>query len=256
MTGGSFGDTDCDRRLHWSPKTLSHPTSGRGGHMNEQTDEHRIRLVLLDSRTLFRASLSRLLASQRGLEIVGECGSAAEAQEMLHAAPVDVVLLDPDHVTEGAEGFLSAARRSGYEGRFLIVADVADARKSALAIRLGASGTFLTSEAPDRLVRAITLVANGEIWLDQKVIHLLADQTVYRPLRMDDWKSRYLLSDRQQRVLLGILEGLTNGKIAGNLGVSEGAVKVTMQQLFLKTGVRKRSRLVRAVLEDSMGTAQ
>jgi hypothetical protein len=131
-------------------------------------------------------------------------------------------LLDPAHATEGgADGFLSAARRSGYQGRFLVVADAADARKSALAIRLGASGTFLTSEAPDRLVRAITLVANGGIWLDPAVIQLLADQSVYRPLQMDDWKSRYLLSDRQQKVLLGILEGLTNGKIAANLGVSE-----------------------------------
>ncbi|MGA2039414.1 MAG: response regulator transcription factor [Bryobacteraceae bacterium] len=222
--------------------------------MSEQKDEHRIRLVLLDSRTLFRASLSRLLASQCGLEIVGECGSAAEAQEILRGSPVDVVLLDPARATEGgADGFLSAARRSGYQGKFLVVADAADARKSAIAIRLGASGTFLTSEAPDRLVRAITLVANGGIWLDPAVIQLLADQSVYRPLQMEDWKSRYLLSDRQQKVLLGILEGLTNGKIAANLGVSESAVKVTMQQLFLKAGVRKRSRLVRAVLEGSLG---
>ncbi|MGA9104648.1 MAG: LuxR C-terminal-related transcriptional regulator [Bryobacteraceae bacterium] len=224
--------------------------------MNEQTGDHRIRLLLLDNRTLFRASLSHLLASQRGLEIVGECGSPAEALEMLHGSRVDVVLVDPDHATEGADGLLSAARRSGYQGRFLVVADAADARKSALAIRLGGSGTFLTSEAPDRLVRAITLVANGSIWLDQRVIQLLADQSVYRPLQMEDWKSRYLLSDRQQNVLLGILEGLTNGKIAANLGVSERAVKVTVQQLFLKTGVRKRSRLVRAVLEDSMGAAK
>ncbi len=224
--------------------------------MSEQTDENRIRLVLLDSRTLFRASLSHLLASQRGLEIVGECGSPAEALEMLHASPVDVVLLDPDDATEGgADGFLSAARRSGYQGKFLIVADAADAKKSALAIRLGASGTFLTSEAPDRLVRAITLVTNGGIWLDPRVIQLLADQSAYRPLQMDE-KFRCLLSDRQQRVLLGILEGLTNGKIAGNLGVSERAVKVTVQQLFLITGVRKRSRLVRAVLEGPLGTAK
>lgn len=226
--------------------------------MNEQVGDHRIRLLLLDSRTLFRASLAHLLASQRGLEIVGECGSAAEAEEMLHASPpVDVVLLDPDHATEGGpDGLLSSARRGGYQGRFLVVADAADARKAVLAIRLGGSGTFLTSEAPDRLVRAITLVANGSMWLDQRVIQFLADQAVYRPLQMHDWKSRYLLSDRQQQVFLGILEGLTNGKIAANLGVSERAVKVTVQQLFIKAGVRKRSRLVRAVLEGSLGTAK
>jgi two-component system nitrate/nitrite response regulator NarL len=219
--------------------------------VTEQTEGSRIRLVLLDSRTLFRASLSRLLASQRGLEIVGECGNPAEALAMLHASAVDIVLMDHAHATEGVDGFIAIARRSGYQGRFLTVADSSDAMKSALAIRLGVSGTFLTSEGPERLVRAITLVAHGAIWLDQGVIQLLADQSSYRPLQMDDWKSRYLLSDRQQKVLLGILEGLTNGKIAGNLGVSERVVKVTVRQLFFKTGVRTRSRLVRAVLEGS-----
>ncbi|MGA2275121.1 MAG: response regulator transcription factor [Bryobacteraceae bacterium] len=223
--------------------------------MNEQTQENRIRLMLLESRVLFRAGLSRLLASQLGLEIMGECGSPAEALEMLHASPVDVVLLGPGHATE-RDGFIAAARRGGYQGRFLIVADAADARHSALAIRLGASGIFLTSEAPERLVRAITLVANGAFWLDRRVIQLLADQSAYRPLQMDDWKSRYLLSERQQKVLLGILEGLTNGRIAGNLGVSERAVKLSVQQLFLKAGVRKRSQLVRAALEGSFGNRQ
>lgn len=224
--------------------------------MNEQTQENRVRLVLLDDQALFRASLSRLLASHRGLEVVGECGSPAEALEMLSASPVDVVLLDPGHATEGGDGFMSAARRNGYQGRFLIVAGAADARDSALAIKLGASGIFLKSEAPDCLVRAITQVANGAVWFDHRIIQLLADESVDRFRQMDDPNSRNLLSDRAQKVLLGILGGLTNRKIADNLGLSEGSVKATVQQLFLKANVRTRSQLVRAVLEGSLGTAE
>jgi DNA-binding NarL/FixJ family response regulator len=46
---------------------------------------------------------------------------------------------------------------------------------------------------------------------------------------------------------------LTNGKIAARLGLTEGAVKSTLQQLFEKTNVRTRSQLVRVAVEASIG---
>jgi len=214
-------------------------------------DEHRgeipIRLLLLDDQALFRASLGRLLASKPGLEVVGECGSSAEAIGILGSSPVDIVLLDFAHAT-GDDGFLSAARRNGYQGRFLIVAAGADALTSAAAIRRGASGVFLMSEAPDRLVQAITLVANGAVWLDRQIIHILANESAAP-------RSSSVLTEREQKVLLGILGGLTNKRIGQNLGLSEGSVKASVQQLFYRTGVRTRSQLVRAALEGSLGTA-
>jgi two-component system nitrate/nitrite response regulator NarL len=62
------------------------------------------------------------------------------------------------------------------------------------------------------------------------------------------------LTERQQRVLRGVFDGLTNKEIAGQLGVTEGAVKATLQQLFRKAHVRTRVRLVRIVFESSFGS--
>ena len=64
------------------------------------------------------------------------------------------------------------------------------------------------------------------------------------------------LTEREQQVLQGIFEGLSNKEIAGRLGVSESAVKATLQQLFQKTHVRTRSQLVRIALEESLGTTR
>jgi DNA-binding NarL/FixJ family response regulator len=151
---------------------------------------------------------------------------------------------------------MSAAHRNGYQGRFLIVAAAADVRSSAIAIKLGASGIFLKSEPPHRLVQAITLVANGAVWLDRGTIRLLADQSVERFLQLDGQGTASRLTDREQKVLLGILAGLSNRKIGENLGLSEGSVKTSVQQLFYRSGVRTRSRLVRAALEGSLGMAR
>lgn len=220
--------------------------------VHQPSDENRIRLVLLDDHVLFRASLARLLASEAGFEVAGECGSTPEALEAVHASQVDVVLLDFNVGLDHANDFISAARKAGYQGRFLIVAGSVEAERSAMALKLGVSGIFLKSEAPERLIQAIRVIASGAVWVDQKIIQALANQCLSQP-RRGDQKSVGVLDDREQRVLLGILGGLKNRKIAEGMGISESAVKNILQALFSRTGVRTRSQLVRLALEGSLG---
>jgi two-component system, NarL family, nitrate/nitrite response regulator NarL len=155
-----------------SVNTNSHPVPQRSAHRipaarhgatRKEAPENRIRLVLLDEHSLFRESLSRFLASEARFEVVGEGGAAAEALEILKSSTVDVMLLDFDIRTEHGEDIISAAHQAGYQGRFLIVTGAPDVQKSAMALKRGASGIFLKSEAPERLIQAIRLVANGEL---------------------------------------------------------------------------------------------
>jgi DNA-binding NarL/FixJ family response regulator len=60
------------------------------------------------------------------------------------------------------------------------------------------------------------------------------------------------LSARERRVLGGVFDGLTNKEIAAEVGVTEGAVKATLQRLFRKTTVRTRAQLVRAVVDGAL----
>jgi DNA-binding NarL/FixJ family response regulator len=212
-------------------------------------------LILLDDQVLFRTSLGRFLAAQPDLEVAGECATTSEALEMLRASKVDIVLLDFNRIGEVGNSFVSAARRAGYQGRFLILAGAVDSRQSAAAIQLGASGIFLKLEPPARLVQAIQLVVAGAVWLDQTVVRLLADRSFDRLPHLDGRKAVICLTDRERNVLLGVLKGLTNRKIGDNLGLSEGSVKASVQQLFSKTGVRRRSQLVRVALERSLTSA-
>jgi len=64
------------------------------------------------------------------------------------------------------------------------------------------------------------------------------------------------LTPRERHVLRGVFEGLTNKQIATDVGVSESAVKATLQHLFRKTEVRTRAQLVRIVVEGSLGAPQ
>jgi DNA-binding NarL/FixJ family response regulator len=211
-----------------------------------------IRLLLLDDHVLFRESLSRLLTSEADFEMAGHCGTTAEALEILSAKPVDVVLLDFDLGEDQGAQFVSRAREAGYKGKILMVTAGMSAAESSAALRTGASGIFLKYNSPGSLAQAIRLVAGGEMWVDQRVIQMLANLVPQR----QDASFRKLLTEREQEVLRGLFEGLTNKEIAAQLAVSESAIKATLQQLFQKTGVRTRSQLVRIALESSLASSR
>jgi DNA-binding NarL/FixJ family response regulator len=159
------------------------------------------------------------------------------------------VLLDYDLGEERGTHFLAAARGAGYPGKVLLVTAGMTARESSAALHSGAAGIFLKHNSPGTLVKAVRAVMGGEVWVDPKVIQSLADRVDQR----DDERPSPLLTEREQQVLHGIFEGLTNKEIGARLDVSDGAVKATLQQLFQKTGVRTRSQLVRIALEGSLG---
>jgi DNA-binding NarL/FixJ family response regulator len=209
-----------------------------------------IRLLLLDDHVLFRESLSRLLESEPDFEMSGHCGTSSEALELLRRAAVDVILLDFDLGEDHGSQFISAARRAGYKGRILMVTAGMSAMESSYALQMGASGIFLKHNSPGNLAKAIRMVAAGEMWVDQRVIRAMADGVRYG----EEQSIRQSLTEREQEVLRGIFEGLSNKEIAAQIGVSESAVKATLQQLFQKTRVRTRSQLVRIALETSLGT--
>ena len=209
----------------------------------------RIRLLLVDDHILFRDGLRRLLALEPDLEVVTCCGTTAEALDTVGREPVDMVLLDYDLGEDHGSHFLSSARRAGYLGKVLMVTAGMTANESSAALHLGASGIFLKHNSPGTLAKAVRLIMGGEMWVDPKVIQLMADRVDQR----DEERVSPLLTEREQQVLRGIFEGLSNKEIGVRLGVTDGAVKATLQHLFQKTGVRTRSQLVRIALESSLG---
>lgn len=207
-----------------------------------------IRLLLLDDHVLFRESVSRLLASEPDFEMAAECGTVDEAIAALRRYAVDVVLLDFDLGADQGTQFLTAAREIGYCGRVLMVTAGMNVGQSSLAVKQGVSGIFLKHNSPGELAQAIRQVAAGRMWIDQKLTQLMADRGAAR----EDPILTRPLTEREEQVLRSLFEGLTNKEIAGQIGVSESAVKATLQQLFQKTRVRTRSQLVRIALEGSL----
>lgn len=206
----------------------------------------RVKVMIVDDHELFREGLARLLASEPELEVCAAYGGVEEAVAALADKAPDVVLLDYDFGSETGMRFLRRAGDAGFRGRVLVVtAGVEDADAISL-LRNGVWGIFMKHNSPSMLVTAIHKVARGEVWLDQRFLRLLVQEAGTAPPEADAPR----LSSRERDVLRGVFEGLSNKEIGVRLRVSESSIKATIQQLFLKTGVRTRSQLVRVALEQ------
>jgi DNA-binding NarL/FixJ family response regulator len=61
-----------------------------------------------------------------------------------------------------------------------------------------------------------------------------------------DADADHTLTDRERDVLQALSEGLSNGAIAEQLGISRSTVKFHLAALFVKLGVRRRAEAVAA----------
>src|SRR5262249_50668183 len=136
----------------------------------------------------------------------------------------------------------------GFAGKVLMVTAGMTEAEIAEALDLGVSGVFFKHNSPAQLANAIRHAMQGDAWLDQRCVQALAHAA-----RRSQSLATPALTERESQVLRGVFEGLANKEIGARLGVSEGAVKATLQHLFEKTNVRTRSQLVRIAVEQYRG---
>lgn len=208
--------------------------------------EETVHILLLDDHALFRESVSRLLSAEPGFDVVAHCGTIEEALQVLRRASVDLLLLDFDLGERDGKEFLRLAKEQGFKGKILLVTAGVDAGEISALIRSGVSGIFRKHDSATLLAQGIRDVMAGKVWLDQKQLQT----TLKTEVEAVQSSGPRQFTERERQVLSFVFEGFANKEIAERIGVSEGAIKSTLQQLFSKTGVRTRSQLVRIVLEQ------
>ena len=205
-----------------------------------------IRILLIDDHALFRESVARLLDAEPGFEVVGDCSSSTEALRVLKSREADMILLDLDLGPERGADFLEKLQAESFKGKVLLVTAGVNQSEVPNLIRKGISGIFMKHGSPALLIQGIRDAMEGKAVFEQDVLQ--------RALETDERSGARQtgagLSERERHVLSFILEGLANKQIADRLQISESAVKACLQQLFVKTGVRTRSQLVRIALEQ------
>jgi two-component system, NarL family, nitrate/nitrite response regulator NarL len=205
------------------------------------------RVLIIDDHTLFRESVARLFQAEHDFE-VRHCGSVGEGLAIVAGWPPEVVLLDFDLGGETGASFLVKMQDTGFAGKVLLLTAGVTELEAADLIRRGISGIVLKHSSPAELSESIREALAGKVWFEQGYLKKVLEKAAAPDVRSSSFTKTF--TERERQVLSFVFEGLANKEIAGRLRVSESSVKATLQQLFEKTGVRTRSQLVRAALEQ------
>ena len=121
-----------------------------------------IRILLADDHVILRHSLSRVLAAEAGMEIVGEADNGHIALEMVRKLTPDVVVMD---ITMPVMNGIEATRmiRKDYPAVKIIGLSMHSNDKYVREMfRAGASGYLLKSCPLEELIETIRTVVGGK----------------------------------------------------------------------------------------------
>src|SRR5687768_10604607 len=121
-----------------------------------------VRLVVADTRPIFRDGLRRLLQAEPRLSIVGETGDPAAVVGLVQTLAPHILLLE---FSQSAFDTLEAMAASGSSTRTIILADSGDGANLTKALQLGARGLVLKDSAADVLFKCIDTVVAGRYWI-------------------------------------------------------------------------------------------
>jgi DNA-binding NarL/FixJ family response regulator len=212
-----------------------------------------IRVLLVDDQALVRSGFRMIVEAQEDMEVVGEAADGEEGVAETERSRPDVVLMDVrmPHV-DGIE----ATRRImlGQGASKVLILTTYDLDEYVFrGLRAGASGFLLKDVAPEDLVRAIRVVAEGESLLSPSVTRRLIEQFVRMPEPPSTPpEGLETLTEREREVLELIARGLGNGDIAGRLYLSMATVKTHVNRVFAKLGIRDRAQAVVLAYESGI----
>ena len=205
------------------------------------------RIVIADDHPIFRDGLKRLLESEPGFRVVGECADGVQAVALVAELQPDILLLDVSMPNGG--GLSALADLKSAPSRIILLTAAIDARDVLQAIKLGAKGLVLKEAATRQLIDGIHRVLEGKFVMDADITDDLAEAIQRHESKSSE---RYGLTAREREIVAAIAVGETNKDIAARLSISQQTVKHHLTNIFDKTGISTRLELALLAIRENL----
>jgi NarL family two-component system response regulator LiaR len=198
-----------------------------------------IRVLIADDHAIVRKGILALLATEPGIEVVGEAADGEMAVAQAERLQPDVVLMDL--VMPGIDGLEAIRRITSHqpEARILVLTSFAGVDKIFPAIEAGALGYLLKDSGPGELVRAIREVYCGNSSLHPTVARRLLERVSQSS---EHEPGTDLLTERERAVLQLVAQGQSNRDIADRLAISESTVCTHVSHILAKLKLSSRTQ--------------
>jgi DNA-binding NarL/FixJ family response regulator len=210
-----------------------------------------LRIVVVDDHPIYRRGLVGVLEAGR-LAVVGVAEGVDEAMEVVEATLPDAVLADL-YLSDGSGIALVRRVVARHPGIRIVVLTVShDANEMLAAVRAGADGFLNKDQAPERLVRALEGVFQGEAALSRSMAgHLVRDvrDGQRRIALASHFPHRERLTPRQLEILQLIAAGNSTADMAAQLCLSPETVRWHVKSILRKLRAKNRAEAAATLRE-------
>jgi two-component system response regulator NreC len=211
-----------------------------------------IKVLIIDDHAVVRAGIHMLLENDPELTIVGEGENGEEAIHLTQTLSPDVVLMDVSMPELDGVQATQRIRALPSPPAVLALSIHEGADYFFRMLQAGASGYVPKRAAPEELLRAIHVVARGEVFLEPSIAKdLVADYLT----RVQEGRERNTydgLTEREREILIYIAEDATNMAIAQSLNISVNTVERHREHIMSKLNLHTRTELVKYAIRKGL----
>lgn len=207
-----------------------------------------INVLVVDDHDLIRNGISRLLADDEKITVVGEACSGEEGVAKARELRPDVVLMDAN--MPGIGGLEATRRLLRYDPDVKIIAVTVhgDEPYPTRFMQAGAAGYVTKGADVNEMVIAIKQVASGKRYLAPEI----AQQMALKAVNPDDGSPFDELSDREMQVMLMITKGQKVQDISEQLFLSPKTVNSYRYRLFEKLKIENDVELTHLAIRHGI----
>jgi DNA-binding NarL/FixJ family response regulator len=232
---------------------------------SERINHPAIRIVIAEDQAHVRRGAAHLLSLESDMEVVGQACNGAEAVELARVLRPDVILMDLHMPVKGGVAATREIIRLLPATQILVLTTLNDDETVFEAVRAGAHAYLLKDAADDELLETIRALRRGESRLTPQIARKVMDQfrrlaIVSRLEPMSDDVAispssekasaspsgefnAEVLTDKEEKILQLISEGMSNRQIADAMFLAEGTIKNYVSRIMEKLHANTRIAL-------------
>jgi two-component system, NarL family, response regulator NreC len=201
-----------------------------------------IRVLIAEDHLMVRQGL-RALLDREGFEVVGEAANGHEAMQSIAESDPDVVVMDISMpIMNGIDTTQELSQRAP-KAKAVLLTRHDDDQYVLAALRTGARGYVLKSQAATDLAHAIRQVFRGDLYLSPGVSKIVVEAFLSKA---DLPRDR--LTVREREVLKLISEEKTTKELAALLNISPKTAESHRTRLMQKLNIHTTAGLVRCAI--------
>jgi DNA-binding NarL/FixJ family response regulator len=209
-----------------------------------------IKVLIADDHAIVRHGLKQLISETTDMTVGGEADSGLEALKHIRSEAWDVVLMDISMPGKNGIETLKQIRSERPNLPVLILSMYPEDQYAIRLLKAGAAGYLTKESAPEQLVAALRIVAQGKKFITPAVAELLANklggggESGVAP--------HETLSDREEQIFRMLASGNTVSDAAEQLSLSVKTISTYRTRIMEKMGMKNNAELTYYAIKNGL----